>query len=121
MPLTTRLLQKSNRRRLISSNINTVVLQTKTLLFLRLIPANQRYTSMSKLERKAPKSVFLISQAASILMFRNFKVTVVARTLVRIAGCKRTEVRATFFEVEKAMEGHILAKIQLMGRYKRLS
>ena len=28
------------------------------------------------------------------LMYRNFKVAVVARTLVRI-GCKRTEVRAT--------------------------
>ncbi|HHT9137130.1 MAG TPA: hypothetical protein ACFYEK_07800 [Candidatus Wunengus sp. YC60] len=25
------------------------------------------------------------------------------------------------FEVEKAMEGHILAKTQLMGRYKRRS
>jgi len=31
-------------------------------------------------------------------MFRNFKVTVVVRTLVRI-GCKRTEVRATFKNV----------------------
>ena len=29
------------------------------------------------------------------LMLRKFKVTDVARTLVRIAGCKRTEVRAT--------------------------
>ena len=58
-------------------------LQTKTLLFLKLIPANQRYTSMPKLERKASNSVFLISMAASILMFRNFKVTVVVRTLVR--------------------------------------
>ena len=45
-------------------------LQTKTLLFLRLIPANQRYTSMSELERKASNSVFLISLAASFVDHR---------------------------------------------------
>jgi hypothetical protein len=35
------------------------------------------------------------------LMFSNFKVTVVARTSVRI-GCKRTEVRATLKKLPKA-------------------
>jgi len=34
-------------------------------------------------------------------MFRNFKVTVVARTLVRM-GYKRTEVRATLEKLPKA-------------------
>ena len=38
-------------------------------------------------------------------MFRNFKVTVVVRTLVRI-GCKRTEVRY----IEKAAEGSLIKK-----------
>jgi len=35
-------------------------------------------------------------------MFRNFNVAVVVRTLVRIAGCKRTEVRATLKKRTKA-------------------
>ncbi len=35
-------------------------------------------------------------------MFSNFKVAVVARTSVRIAGCKRTEVRATLKKSPKA-------------------
>jgi len=35
-------------------------------------------------------------------MLRKVKVTVVARTLVRIAGCKRTEVRATLKKLPNA-------------------
>ena len=35
------------------------------------------------------------------LMYRNFKVAIVARTSVRI-GCKRTEVRATLKKLPKA-------------------